>query len=90
MSDKPEQPRSRRRKTRGRDAEPLFVKKSEIAYHLEADTKTIDEWIAAGTFPRPHSRPSERFAVWLRRHWKVYIETGSWPEEAYKLGGRST
>jgi hypothetical protein len=44
---------------------------------------TIDDWIAEGGFPPPHSRPGERFAVWRRKHWDVYVETGSWPPSAF-------
>lgn len=67
--------------------EPVFISKTEIAAHLGCDTKTIDEWIKEGTVPRPHSRPGERFAVWRRAHWNTYVETGSWPSEAFASVG---
>jgi glutamate-1-semialdehyde aminotransferase len=63
---------------------PIFIKKSEIAALMDvADTKTIDSWIANGGFPKPHSRPGERHAVWLRKHWNSYVENGEWPKEAW-------
>lgn len=64
--------------------EPLFITKTEIAAHMGiGNLGTIDGWIAEGSFPPPHSRPGERFAVWLRKHWASYVETGSWPASAW-------
>jgi hypothetical protein len=64
--------------------DPLFVSKIEMAAHLGvSDASTIEAWVAEGTFPPPHSRPSERFAIWRRSHWNTYVETGSWPREAF-------
>jgi predicted DNA-binding transcriptional regulator AlpA len=73
--------------TRGRGpskrADPIFITKSEIAQLMGvADTKTIDSWIANGSFPPPHSRPGPRHAVWLRKHWNIFVDTGKWPEAA--------
>jgi hypothetical protein len=67
-----------------RRVEPIFITKSEIAQMMSvADTKTIDSWIANGSFPPPHSRPGVRHAVWLRKHWQAYVDTGEWPKEAF-------
>ena len=74
------------RKARGsrRVAEPLFVTKTEIAAHLGVgNLATIDEWIREGSFPPPHSRPGQRFAVWLRKHWNAYVDSGVWPSAAF-------
>lgn len=74
------------RRTRGpsRREEPVFVTKAGIAHMMGVgSTKTIDSWIAQGTFPPPHSRPGKSHAVWLRKHWLVYIETGRWPPESF-------
>jgi predicted DNA-binding transcriptional regulator AlpA len=58
-----------------------FVTKSEIARELGGVAmSTIDRWIAAGTFPPPHSRIGPRYCVWLRQHWRQFVETGRWPE----------
>lgn len=75
-----------KRKTRGprKKAESVFITKSEIAQMMSVgNTKTIDSWIAQGTFPPPHSRPGPLHTVWLRKHWQVYVETGMWPKEAF-------
>lgn len=73
--------RGRRRAT---DVEPLFVTKGELARLLgRLDTATIDRWVRDGTFPPPHSRPGERTALWLRRHFEEYVRTGRWPADAY-------
>jgi hypothetical protein len=65
-------------------ADPLFITKTEIATHMGlGNLTTINDWIAAGTFPPPHSQPGERYAVWLRRHWQAYVDTGSWPDAAF-------
>jgi hypothetical protein len=75
-----------KKRTRGpsRRPAPIFIKKSEIAALMDvADTKTIDSWVANGAFPPPHSRPGARHAVWLRKHWEVYVETGEWPRAAW-------
>jgi hypothetical protein len=68
----------------GKHVEPVFVTKSQIAQMMGVgDTKTIDSWIASGSFPPPHSRPGPRHAVWLRKHWLAYVENGEWPKEAW-------
>jgi predicted DNA-binding transcriptional regulator AlpA len=74
------------KKPRGpsKKAEPVFVTKAQIAQMMGVgNTKTIDSWIAQGTFPPPHSRPGPNFTVWLRKHWEIYVETGEWPREAW-------
>lgn len=64
--------------------EPLFITKTEIAQHMGlGDLGTLDTWIVNRTFPPPHSQPGERYAVWLRKHWLRYVETGEWPGEAW-------
>jgi predicted DNA-binding transcriptional regulator AlpA len=73
-----------KRGPRRRIAEPVFISKTEMAQHLcLGDAGTLDDWIAKGDFPPPHSRPGERFAVWLRRHWDAYVASGAWPREAW-------
>jgi predicted DNA-binding transcriptional regulator AlpA len=77
------------RKKRGprKKQEPVFITKTEIANHMGIGSLgTIDDWIAEGGFPPPHSRPGERFAVWRRKHWDAYVETGSWPPSAFPKG----
>lgn len=84
MSAETKKTKSKRGPRKARVAEPLFITKTEMAQHLGVgDINTIDTWIANGSFPPPHSRPGERFAVWLRKHWNSYVETGAWPKEAY-------
>jgi hypothetical protein len=63
--------------------EPDFITKSELAYHLGADTETIDEWIRKGVIPPPHTRPGERHVIWLRRHYNAFRETRRWPKESW-------
>lgn len=71
-------PKPRKRPT------PIFITKTEIANHLGVGgLGTIDDWIADGSFPPPHSRPGVRFAVWLRKHWDAYVATGAWPASAW-------
>jgi predicted DNA-binding transcriptional regulator AlpA len=68
----------------GRASSPLFITKREIVRHIPGvDSTTIDAWVAKGTFPPPHSRPGERTAVWLRRHFDFYVARGYWPDEAF-------
>lgn len=69
-------------------APPIFITKSELARTCgPVDTATIDRWVRDGTFPPPHSRPGERTALWLRKHFDQFVETGRWPEEAYPSPG---
>jgi hypothetical protein len=63
--------------------EPDFITKLELARHLCCSTTAIDDWIEHGTIPYPRSRPGQRHPVWLRRHYKAYVETGEWPREAF-------
>jgi hypothetical protein len=64
--------------------DPIFITKTEIATHMGlGNLTTIDDWIVNETFPPPHSRPGERYAVWLRKYWQTYVETGSWPPAAF-------
>lgn len=72
-----------------RRPEATFITKTEIGAALGVgDLSTLDSWIAAGSFPPPHSRPGERFAVWLRKHWQAYVDGGEWPREAWGKGPR--
>jgi hypothetical protein len=74
----------KKRGPRKKIVEPLFITKTEIAAHMGiGNIGTIDAWIAEGTFPPPHGRPGRRFAIWLRKHWDAYVETGEWPREAW-------
>lgn len=74
----------KRKRGPGRRVEPVFITKTEIGTHLGVgNLDTIDTWIGKGQFPPPHSRPGERFAVWLRQHWKFYVDNGEWPKEAW-------
>ena len=66
-----------------RPGEPDFISKGELAFHLGCKTRVIDEWIAKGAFPPPRARPGERHAIWLRRHYRAYRDTGEWPKEAW-------
>ena len=60
-----------------------FITKAELAIHLGCAICTIDGWIAKGTIPGPHSQPGIRHAIWLRRHYVKFRDTGRWPKEAY-------
>jgi hypothetical protein len=62
---------------------PLFIDKSEIVFEFGVDMQTIDRWVAAGTFPPPHSRSGERKALWLHKHFDYYVATGHWPKDAF-------
>lgn len=67
--------------------DPDFIGKFELARHLGVKPQTIDKWImTTQSFPPPHSKPGLRYAIWLRRHYVAYRETGRWPQEAYGLG----
>ena len=65
-----------------REIEPDFITKFELAQHLGCAVGTIDEWVENGTIPRPHSKPGKRHPVWLRKHYKIYRDTGRWPKES--------
>jgi predicted DNA-binding transcriptional regulator AlpA len=68
----------------GKKTPAVFVTKSALAQMMGVgDTKTIDAWIAQERFPPPHSQPGVRHAVWLRKHWETYVETGQWPKSAF-------
>jgi hypothetical protein len=73
------------RKRRVREAAgPTFITKVQMAREMGLkEPRTIDAWVAAGTWPPAHSRPSERVALWRRFHWLAYVETGRWPAEAF-------
>ena len=66
-----------------REKEPDFIGKAELAHHLQCHISTIDEWIADGTIPPPHSRPGDKHPIWLRRHYNAYRETRRWPKESW-------
>lgn len=61
----------------------LFLTKGELAAHFGCHMHSIDRWIVKGRIPPPHSRPGPGHAVWLRRHFMEYVETGEWPRDAY-------
>ena len=64
-----------------------FIDKGQLAHELaDAAPASIDEWIADGTIPPPHSRPGERKAVWLREHFEYYVKHRQWPAEAFAAG----
>lgn len=74
------------KKSRGafRDRPPTFITKAELAHEMgHVDTQTIDSWIARGDFPPPHSNPGINTAVWRRKDFRAYVETGAWPAEAF-------
>jgi hypothetical protein len=62
---------------------PTFMNKSEIANELSVTTEAIDKWIAAGTFPPPHSRPGKHTSLWLRSHYQHFVKHREWPRAAY-------
>jgi hypothetical protein len=66
-----------------RDKEPDFMGKFELAHHLQCHIGTLNDWIADGTIPPPHSRPGTKHPVWLRKHYEVFKKTRAWPKEAY-------
>lgn len=69
---------------RGARGEPTFLTKSQLAYAMgRVLPATIDDWIAAGTVPPPHSRPGAKCALWLKTHFDVYVQTGRWPDAAF-------
>ncbi len=67
-----------------KNLEPDFITKTELAKHLGCHGSSIDLWVAAGKLPPPHSRPGEKHAIWLRRHYAIFRDTGKWPREAWK------
>lgn len=75
---------------RWRPKEPDFVTKTELAMHLGIDTSTVDEWIRKNILPPPHSRPGERHAIWLRKHYHAFRDTQAWPPEAWPKSVRSS
>ena len=79
---RPVKARSRRR-AKYKAMEPDFINKTELAHHLQCDSSTIDTWIVDGTIPPPHARPGVNHPIWRRSHYKVFLETGEWPREAY-------
>jgi predicted DNA-binding transcriptional regulator AlpA len=75
-------------KRKGARGETDFITKSQLAHAMgEVDPATIDEWVAAGTFPPPHSRPGERTTVWRRSYYTFYLENGYWPPESFRKPG---
>ncbi len=70
---------------KGAKGDPLFITKSQLAHAMgNVAPATLDDWVKEGTFPPPHSRPGERTAVWLKRHFDAYVASGRWPEEAFR------
>lgn len=68
-----------------KDKEPDFIGKLELARNLCCHIQTINEWIFNGTVPPPHSRPGLNHPIWLRSHYRQFVETGSWPDEAWPI-----
>ncbi len=66
-----------------RSLEPIFINKIELAHHLQCHVNSIDGWVANGTIPPPHSCPGVKHALWLRRHFTAFVESGVWPGEAW-------
>jgi uncharacterized protein YeaC (DUF1315 family) len=78
----------KKRKHRNVSGQSVFMTKSQLAFAMgEVDTQTVDQWIARGTVPPPHSRPGSNTALWLREHFDHYVETGRWPKEAFRGAG---
>jgi hypothetical protein len=63
----------------------IFITKAELATHIGCHINTIDRWIAKGTIPPPHSRPGYGHAIWLRKHFNVYADSGEWPQDAFRI-----
>lgn len=61
-----------------------FLSKTELANHLACSTQSLDNWIADGSLPPPHSRPGRNHAVWLREHYEHFKIYGNWPKEAWE------
>lgn len=66
-----------------KEMEPDFISKAELARHLCCHVQTITGWISDGTIPPPHSAPGLSHPIWLRRHYRAFVETGQWPDEAW-------
>ncbi len=66
-----------------KELEPDFIGKAELARQLCCHINTLNDWIAKGTIPPPHSRPGVKHPVWLRKHYRIYRETGQWPRAAF-------
>jgi predicted DNA-binding transcriptional regulator AlpA len=71
------------RNHRIRQIEPDFITKVELAHHMGCAVSTIDNWVKEGTIPSPYASPGTRHQVWLRKHYKHFRDTGTWPREAY-------
>jgi hypothetical protein len=87
MADNPG-PKGRKPRHRAiKEQEPDFISKAELAHHLRCHISTIDEWIANGTIPAPHSRPGDKHPIWLRRHYNAYRDGKEkrWPKEAWEV-----
>lgn len=69
--------------SRHRLPDPDFINKTVLAHHLGCTTTSVDNWIAQGSLPAPHSRPGRTHAVWLRAHYEQFRDTGEWPPEAW-------
>jgi predicted DNA-binding transcriptional regulator AlpA len=74
---------SRKSRTRAIKQPVLFITKPQLAHALGVDAKTIDDWVAAGTFPPPHSMPGERTVLWRRDYFEHYVEKREWPRAAF-------
>ncbi len=60
MADDCESKRKAPRLRAIKEKESDFIGEVELAHHLQCHISTIDEWIADGTIPPPHSRPGDQ------------------------------
>jgi predicted DNA-binding transcriptional regulator AlpA len=82
---------TRAKKRKGAAKQPvLFITKPQLAQALGVDPGSIDDWVAAGTFPPPHSRLGDRTVLWRRDYFDHFVEHREWPRESfYRPGGGS-
>ena len=85
MADDCESKRKAPRLRAIKEKESDFIGKVELAHHLQCHMSTIDEWIADGTIPPPHSRPGDQHPNLARRHYNAYRDGKEkrWPKEAW-------
>lgn len=68
------------------DTPPAFIDAVELSRELGVCTRTLGHWVGEGVLPRPWSRLGERKRLWRRDHWQAFLDTGYWPEIAWKRG----